>query len=128
MARTNGWLAASLAAAAIGMATVAGPTTAWAQDAPKGDAGNGKKVYLADGCFECHGRVGQGGAMNGPAPIIAQTALPFEAFKGVLRDPPNDMPPYPDVLLSDKDVADIFAYLHSLPGARAVKDVPMLND
>ncbi|HEX2762073.1 MAG TPA: c-type cytochrome, partial [Rhizomicrobium sp.] len=48
---------------------------AWAQTAPKGDAANGRKLYLADGCFQCHGRVGQGGLMTGPAPILAQTKL-----------------------------------------------------
>ncbi len=30
-----------------------------AQDAPPGDAGNGKRLYLVDGCFTCHGRSGQ---------------------------------------------------------------------
>ena len=48
---------------------------AQAQDAPQGDAANGKRIYLADGCFTCHGRAGQGGAYNGPAPILANTAL-----------------------------------------------------
>ena len=38
---------------------------AQAQDAPKGDPANGKRVYLAENCFTCHGRVGQGGAYNG---------------------------------------------------------------
>ena len=46
------------------------------QDAPPGDAGNGKRLYLADGCFTCHGRSGQGGAFNGPAPSLAKTDMP----------------------------------------------------
>src|SRR5215469_4770256 len=116
----------SVAAAALFLAGSLAP--AWSQQAPSGDAANGKKVYLADGCFECHGRVGEGGAMNGPAPILAQTKLPFDAFKEQLRNPVNDMPPYPDAILSDKDLTDIFAYLRSLPGARAVKDVPIINN
>ena len=33
-----------------------------AQNAGSGDAANGKRIYLADGCFACHGRAGQGGA------------------------------------------------------------------
>ena len=116
----------SIAAGALLIAAALAP--AWSQQAPTGDAGNGKKVYLADGCFECHGRVGEGGAMNGPAPILAQTKLPFEAFKEQLRNPVNDMPPYPDTILSDKDLTDMFAYLRSLPGPRAAKDVPIIND
>ena len=101
---------------------------ALAQAAPKGDAANGRKAYLADGCWQCHGRVGQGGLMTGPAPVLAQTRLPFAAFARQVRNPVNDMPPYPDTLLSDKDLNDIFAFLQALPGHRPLKDVPMLND
>jgi len=61
-----------------------------AQDAPPGDAVEGKRLYRAVGCFLCHGRSGQGGAMNGPAPILAKTAMPFDGFKGQLRQPASD--------------------------------------
>jgi mono/diheme cytochrome c family protein len=101
---------------------------AQAQDEPRGDAGNGKRIYLALGCFTCHGRSGQGGAYNGPAPILASTALPFDGFKGQIRNPANDMPAYSDALLSDKDVADIYAFVKSLPGSRSAKDIPILNN
>jgi mono/diheme cytochrome c family protein len=103
-------------------------TQAQAQDAPHGDAGNGKRIYLAVGCFTCHGRSGQGGAFNGPAPILASTALPFDGFKGQVRDPSNDMPAYSDAVLSDKDIADIFAFVKSLPGPRSPKDISILNN
>src|SRR5580704_240834 len=73
-----------------------------AQDAPPGNAVEGKRLYLAVGCFTCHGRAGQGGAMNGPAPILAKTAMPFEGFKGQLREPISDMPAYSEVVMSDK--------------------------
>src|SRR5271166_682216 len=99
---------------------------AQAQDEPHGDAVNGKRIYLAVGCFTCHGRSGQGGAFNGPAPILASTALPFDGFKGQIRDPSNDMPAYSDAVLSDKDVADIFAFVKSLPAARSAKDISIL--
>ena len=62
-----------------------------AQDAPPGDAGNGKRLYLADGCFTCHGRSGQGGAFNGPAPSLAKTDMPFDGFKARLRDPASSL-------------------------------------
>ena len=55
-------------AGAVAMFSAAVSMAARAQDAPPGDAANGKRMYLADGCFTCHGRVGQGGAYNGPAP------------------------------------------------------------
>ena len=112
---------------AFAVAAVAS-TMAWAQDAPQGDAANGKRIYLADGCFTCHGRSGQGGAYTGPAPILAHTALPFDGFKGELRNPANDMPAYSEAVLSDKDIADIYAFVESLPGPRSPKDIPILNN
>jgi mono/diheme cytochrome c family protein len=109
-------------------ACVVAQSPAQAQDAPHGDATNGQRIYLAVGCFTCHGRSGQGGAFNGPAPILASTALPFDGFKGQIRDPSNDMPAFSDAVLSDKDIADIFAFVKSLPGPRSPKDVTILNN
>jgi mono/diheme cytochrome c family protein len=100
---------------------------ALAQNAASGDAVNGKRVYLADGCFECHGRVGQGGAMNYPAPALAQVEMPVESFLAYLRSGPNDMPAYSTSVLSDKDGTDIYAFLRSLPGRKPTKDFPLLN-
>jgi mono/diheme cytochrome c family protein len=99
-----------------------------AQDAPPGDAGNGKRIYLATGCFTCHGRAGQGGAYNGPAPALARTAVPFEGFKMQVRNPSNDMPAYSEPVMSDKDLADIYAFMQTLPGRRDVKGIAILND
>jgi mono/diheme cytochrome c family protein len=116
-------LAAALAVGFLGAATLA-----VAQDAPKGDAGHGKRIYLADKCFTCHGRSGQGGAYNTPTPILAHTALPFEGFRGQIRNPANDMPAYSAALLSDQDIADIYAFVESLPGPGSPKDFPLLNN
>ena len=80
-------------------------------DAPKGDPVNGKKIYLADGCFECHGRAGQGGNFNYPTPALAQIELPEESFVAFIRQAPNDMPSFSADVLSDKDAADIHAFL-----------------
>ncbi|HZC57427.1 MAG TPA: cytochrome c [Xanthobacteraceae bacterium] len=115
-------------ALAVALASAAAATAAWAQDAPQGDAANGKRLFLADGCFTCHGRSGQGGAYNGPAPILAKTALPFDGFRGQVRNPVNDMPAFSDALLSDKDIADIYTFVRSLPGPRSAKDIPILNN
>jgi mono/diheme cytochrome c family protein len=120
---------AVLAAVAFGaIACAIAQTQAQAQDEPRGDAGNGKRIYLAVGCFTCHGRSGQGGAYNGPAPILASTAFPFDGFKGQIRNPSNDMPAYSDAVLSDKDIADIYAFVKSLPAARSAKDISILNN
>jgi mono/diheme cytochrome c family protein len=114
-----------LLAAAFVIGSIA---TVQAQDAPPGDAGNGKRVYLADGCFTCHGRAGQGGAYNGPAPILAKTAMPFEGFKMQIRNPSNDMPAYSEAVMSDQQIADIYAFVQSLSGRRDAKDIPILKD
>jgi mono/diheme cytochrome c family protein len=100
---------------------------ALAQNAASVDAANGKRVYLADGCFMCHGRAGQGGAMNYPAPAIAKLEMPVESFASFLRDAPNDMPAYSADVLSDKEAADIHAFLQSLPGRKPAKEFPLLN-
>ena len=114
------------AASAIALVALVAP--ALAQEAPHGDAANGKRVYLAVGCMYCHGRAGQGGAMNYPAPPLAKTEVPFDGFKGVLRQSLRDMPAYTEAVLADKDVADIYAFLQSLPGRRPAKDIAILND
>ncbi len=111
---------------ALGVLALA--TAARAQDAPKGDPVNGRKVFVAVGCYYCHGRSGQGGALNYPAPVLAKTEVPFEGFKGVLRQSLRDMPAYVEAVLPDQDVADIYAFLQSLPGRRPAKDIAILNN
>ena len=98
-----------------------------AQNAVPDDAANGKRLYLADGCFECHGRNGQGGAFNYPAPALVGMEVPVESFVAFLRNAPNDMPSYDVSVLSDKDAADIYAFLQALPGRRRAKEIPLLN-
>jgi mono/diheme cytochrome c family protein len=117
-----------LAALAVVTLSAGASVIALAQDVPRGHAANGRRIYLAVGCFTCHGRSGQGGAYTGPAPILARTALPFEGFKALIRDPSNNMPAYSDVVLSDQDIADVYAFLESLPGPRSPKDISILNN
>jgi hypothetical protein len=122
------WFRLAAALALTMLCTAAAAPAARAQDAPPGDAANGKRLYLADGCFEGHGRSGQGGAYNGPAPVLAKTMMPFDGFKGQLRGPSNDMPAYSEGVMADKEVADIYAFVQSLSGPRPVKDIAILNN
>jgi len=94
------------------------------QPAPKGDAAHGKELFLKIGCFECHGRVGEGGGFLGPVPTLAHTSLPLDAFTMQLRQPANNMPAYVASVLPDTDVADLFAYVQSLPGPLAADALP----
>ena len=108
----------SLAVAALCL-----PSLVAAQEPPPGDVIVGKRVYLANGCQNCHGTVGQGG---GPGPVLADTGLPYEAYAGQMRTPQNTMPPYDAALMSDRDLADVYAYLRSLPGPRGPADMPAI--
>jgi mono/diheme cytochrome c family protein len=38
------------------------------------------------------------------------------------------MPAYSDAVLSDKDIADIYAFVQSLPGPASAKDIAILNN
>jgi ubiquinol-cytochrome c reductase cytochrome c subunit len=98
-----------------------------AQDAkPPGEAANGQRIYLADGCDLCHGTVGQGG--RGTGPHLAPNPLPYEAFAGQVRRPTNAMPAYTTVVLSDRDLADIYAYLLTIPSLPDPKSAAILDN
>lgn len=89
-----------------------------------GNAVNGKRIYAMAGCYECHDNEGQGGAGTGPrlAPPIG-----FAGFIHQLRSPSDEMPPYTSKVLSDAEVADIYAYLQSVPKAPALASIPLLK-
>jgi mono/diheme cytochrome c family protein len=95
------------------------------QAAPKGDAKAGQQLYMSIGCWECHGSQAQGGAITGPR--LAHTALPFAAVVQQLRVPQNAMPPYEPSVVSDEDVASIYAWLASLPAPQNAANIPLLN-
>lgn len=115
----------SFATAAL-VAAALSSGAAWAQSpAPAGNAAHGKQLFVTDGCYQCHGYVGQGantGPRLGPPPIA------YEAFTAQLRHPRAEMPPYEAQILPDKDAADIYAYLQTLPTPKPVKDIPLLNN
>ena len=97
-------------------------------NAPSQAAANGKRLYITDGCFECHGRVGEGGAFNGPAPALAgifSRRSSLEVISAV-RKGPNDMPAYTEKVLSNQELGDILAYIRSLPGPADPKNYPLL--
>jgi len=77
--------------------------------APQGSVENGKKLFVTDGCYQCHGYAGQGAP--GYAPRIAPKVLPYQAFVKQLRQPRADMPPYELAIVSDQAIADIYAFL-----------------
>ena len=92
--------------------------------ASAGNAENGKQLFMKNGCYQCHGREGQSSAVTGPR--IAPDPPPFEVISAYIRKPTGEMPPYTQKVLSDKDLADIYAYLQSRPHPPA-KAAPLLK-
>jgi len=107
----------TLFAAAIALAAL--PFSASAADPQKG-----KTAFEKNGCWQCHGYAGQGGAAG---KTLAPKPMPYEAFNVFVRNSNGQMPPYPKEILSDADLADIHAYLSSIPAAKDYKSIPMLN-
>jgi ubiquinol-cytochrome c reductase cytochrome c subunit len=104
-----------LAAFVAGMFTA---TLTFAQ-APAGDAAKGKVLFAKDGCYECHGTVGQGGTGPRIAPRTGSIAY--------IRKPAAQMPPYTAKVLPDSDVADLLAYLMTIPAPPPAKSIALLN-
>jgi mono/diheme cytochrome c family protein len=90
-----------------------------------GDATNGKRLFERNGCYQCHGYWGQGGVAG---PRLAQTRLPLAAFSAFVRNPPSgSMPPFRAKVMSDQELADVYAYIKSIPEPKPAKDIPLLN-
>jgi len=106
----------NVAAVAV-LSALTAPTASHGAEA--GDAERGYETFMRVGCFQCHGTVGQG-PISGPR--LAPNPLPMEAIRAYIRAPAQVMPPYVESVLSDADVADIHAYLESIPPAPDVAD------
>ena len=117
----------ALVLASVSMASFAFCACAKAQDAPRGDPARGKQLWLTDGCSYCHGTVGQGGGGRAAGLRVAGQPIPFAALLNQVRQPASEMPVYVEKVLSDQDVADIFAYIQSLPKPPDLKSIPILN-
>ena len=89
-----------------------------------GSPEKGKLAYVKHGCWQCHGFTGQGGVTG---PKLAPNPMPPEALSAFVRNTRGAMPPYQAAILSDGDLADIHAYLLSIPKAPDYKSIPMLN-
>src|SRR6185503_3109602 len=80
--------------------------------APRGSAENGKKLFTAYGCYQCHNYTAAGG---GAGPRLAPRPIPFPAFTKAIREPRDEMAPYTAKILTDQDLADIYAFLLTIP-------------
>ena len=91
--------------------------------ADKGNVQNGKLLFTNDGCYECHGRAAQGGV----GPRLGPHPLPLTAIITYIRQPTAEMPPYTAKVISDAEIADIYAFLQSIPDPPKVDSIPLLK-
>ncbi|HLI83450.1 MAG TPA: cytochrome c [Bryobacteraceae bacterium] len=94
--------------------------------APAGNPQKGKQLFQSYGCYQCHGREGQGEAGTGPR--LAPKPIPFAALSKYVRQPTGQMPPYTKKVVSDRDLADIYAFLGAQPAPPLAKSIPLLNN
>jgi ubiquinol-cytochrome c reductase cytochrome c subunit len=111
--RSQVWLAAVAAGLVVGFASMSSASE------------KGKQLFVKNGCWQCHGFVGQGG-ITGPA--LAPNVMPFEAMSSFVRNANRSMPPYKEAILPEADLKEIHAYLTSLPKPADPKSIPLLNN
>jgi mono/diheme cytochrome c family protein len=116
---------------AIAVAVLMVPLAAGQQAAPqgsssspaRGDATRGKVLYESTfNCYACHGFDGQSGS-----PRLIPMERSEAAFVAFLRKPPREaMPKFADV--PERDLADVYAYIRSIPvAAPPVDSIPLLK-
>jgi mono/diheme cytochrome c family protein len=65
-------------------------------------------------CRECHGMMGQGGAAG---PKLSPDPGPVDALLSFVRTSNREMPAYRRAIVSEADLADLYAYLQSIAKA-----------
>ena len=118
-----------LTAAAIPSAAGLGPRAPAAQApaALEGSVDAGEQLYRDYTCYGCHGYTGE----TGRGPRLNPPRLRQARFIAYLRNPPNprQMPPYRQADVSDQKLADIYAFLRSLPSTSPeAEEVPVLRE
>jgi mono/diheme cytochrome c family protein len=114
---------ALLAPAALAATLVLGQMLG-AESAAAASAEKGKAAFVQHGCWQCHGYQGQGGVTG---PKLAPDPIPFDALSSFVRTTAGNMPPFREEILSNDDLADIYAYLESIPKGRPATAIPLLN-
>lgn len=92
--------------------------------APPGNATRGKTLFeVTYKCYACHGYDGQTGS-----PRLVPMQRTQDAFVAYLRKPSTQgMPKFVDV--PAQDLADVYAYIRSIPAAAPpLNNIPLLND
>ena len=110
--RSHVWLAALAAGLVVALGSVSSASE------------RGKQLFVKNGCWQCHGFVGQGGNAG---PRIAPDPIPLEALSNFVHNSNRSMPPYREEILSNADLAEIHAYLASIPKPADPNSIPLLK-
>lgn len=126
----GGGLALTVVAAIVLLiaCTPAGAQAAAKSAQPEGASGNiqnGRQLYTSSGCYQCHGREGQGSRFSGPR--LGPPPISLGGFTAYIRQPRGQMPPYTRKVLSDAELGDIYVFLKSIPQPPPAKSIPLLN-
>jgi ubiquinol-cytochrome c reductase cytochrome c subunit len=106
---------------AIGL-LCAGLAAAGSASAQTADVKHGQVLWESNGCYLCHGTVGQGGF----GPAVATDLIPYVALSQYVRHPSGEMPPFSEKVVSDADLQEIYAYLHSQPDPKSPDSISLL--
>jgi mono/diheme cytochrome c family protein len=88
-----------------------------------GSAQAGRELYVRYSCYACHGYDGHGGAGARLVPM----RMTGDRFTAYVRSPRTlQMPAYSTKLLTDAQLADVWAYIKSMPISPEAKDIPLL--
>ncbi len=109
----------------LALGLLCGSAAACAQAAAD-EVERGRQLYMANGCYSCHGTAGQGGERSG-APKLAPEPYPFEAFKVLVRTPREAMPRLDVRHVSDEQLLSIHRYLASIAKGPGAKDIAVLQ-
>jgi mono/diheme cytochrome c family protein len=90
---------------------------------PTGDAKHGKELFVSYSCYSCHSFDGHGGAGARLVPMPLNQA----AFTAFVRNA-GRMPSYGPKVISDGQLADIYAYIKMLPTSPDAKNIPLIQE
>ena len=114
----------NLRSVAIGLAALAAGLVLAQAGALAASAEKGKAAFLKNGCWQCHGYLGQGGITGFK---LAPDPIPYETLQTFVRTTNRNMPPYREEILPNSDLEDIYAFLQSVPKGPDAKSIPLLN-
>jgi len=108
---------------AAGTGQQAGPAPQQ-QNAPAGNAANGRKLFVSFGCYQCHGYEAQGGSAG---PRLAPRPIAYAQLMKYVRHPTGEMPPFTEKIVKDTELTDIYAFLRAQPVPPDVDKIPLLK-